>query len=55
MYTLYHIARKTCVCVSRAFKWTNDLQDNKLVSMPVDVKEELLAAALLLPLAHADL
>ena len=42
--------RKETMCVfSRALKWTNDLQDNKLVSIPVDVKEELLAAASLCP------
>jgi len=40
---------------ARCFKWTSNAEPHTLLRLPIDLKDELLAAAVLLPLAEADL
>ena len=42
-------------CFHRSFKWLHSLTPRAPTKWPPDVKEELLAAALMLPLAHPRL
>jgi len=47
---------KQLMCLfGRVYKWANGLHDKKLVPLPPDIREELLIAALHLPLAQANL
>ena len=44
------------MCVfSRSYKWLTDLPEHKMIALPVDIREELIAAACLLPIAVANL
>ena len=44
------------MCVfSRSYKWLTNLPEHKMIALPVDIREELIAAACLLPIAVANL
>ena len=38
-----------------SYKWLTDLPEHKMIALPVDIREELIAAACLLPIAVANL